>query len=97
MVVDRYLNGVGKYLGHFLGDRYGVRSMGVRTLGLQCGNFTILLSLRFYVKSTFGETTTSKTVIFPILGALNFVHLVEFSLQRVQKLIKIKIQNLQIR
>ena len=44
----------------------------------------------------FGESRSSslKLPFFAILGALNFLHLVEFSLQRVQKLIKNKIQNL---
>ena len=54
----------------------------------QCGNFKIFLSLRLYVK------LSAKTAAFAILGAVNFVHLqivVNFSLQ---KIIKIKIQNL---
>ena len=53
-----------------------------------CGNFRIFLSLRFYVKSSFGDSRSSKTAI---LGALNCVNLVNFSLQKVQKCMKIRI------
>ena len=36
----------------------------------------------------FGESRSSKTAIFAIQGALNFVDLVNFTFQKVQKLIK---------
>ena len=39
------------------------------------------LSLRFYVKSDFGEFISSKIDIFATLGALNFVDLANFSIQ----------------
>ena len=39
----------------------------------------------------FGEFRSCKTPIFALLGALNVVNLVNFSLQKVQKFIKIKI------
>ena len=51
----------------------------------QCGNFMIFLSLRFYVKSR-----SSKTAVFGNFGAFNLVNLVNFSLQKVQKCIKIQ-------
>ena len=42
----------------------------------------------------FGESLSAKTVVFAIFGAQNFVNLVIFSLQKVQKCIKSKIQSL---
>ena len=42
----------------------------------------------------FVDSRSAKTTIFAILGAVNFVHLGNFSLQKVQKSIKIKIQSL---
>ena len=42
----------------------------------------------------FGDSKSAKTAVFAILGALNFVHLVNISLSKVQKFMKIKIQNL---
>ena len=41
----------------------------------------------------FGEFRSSKNANFDILGALNFVDLVDFSLQKVQKFIKVKVQS----
>ena len=38
----------------------------------------------------FWDTRSSKTASFAILGAVNFVHLVNISLQKVQKFIKSK-------
>ena len=37
-----------------------------------CGNFTILLPLKFYVKSSFGELKRSKMGFLAILDGLNF-------------------------
>ena len=42
----------------------------------------------------FGEFRGSKSAIFAIFGALNFVYWVNSSLQKVQKFIEIKIQSL---
>ena len=42
----------------------------------------------------YGESRSSKTTTFALLGALNFVGLVNFTFQKVQKIHKIKIQNL---
>ena len=42
----------------------------------------------------FEECGSSKTAVFVIFGALNFVALVNFSLQKVQTFMKIKIQSL---
>ena len=39
----------------------------------------------------FVDSRGAKSAIFAILGAVNFVHLVNFSLQKVQKIIKINI------
>ena len=55
-----------------------------------CGNWKFqvktFVSLRFYVKLILWILEVQKLV--------NFVHLVDFSLQRVQKIIRIKIQSL---
>ena len=37
-----------------------------------CGNFTICLPLRFYMKSNFGEFKQSKMSFLALLEALNF-------------------------
>ena len=50
-------------------------------------DFPVSLILREII---FGEFRSSEIAIFAILGALNFVHLVIFSLQKVQKFIKIQ-------
>ena len=42
----------------------------------------------------FVECRSYETAVSAIFGSLNFVNLVDFSLQQVQKFIKIKIQNL---
>ena len=56
-----------------------------KVINTQCGNQRIFLSLRFLREINFGETQSSKTAVFAILGALNLVNLVNFSLQKVQK------------
>ena len=60
----------------------------------QCGNFRIFLSLIFYVKSIMQNLEVPKVPVSAILGALSFVNLVNFSLQKVQNFIKIGIQSL---
>ena len=52
----------------------------------QCGNFKIFLSFRFYVKSILENLEVVKVPFFAILGALNFVDLVNFSLQKAKKI-----------
>ena len=42
----------------------------------------------------FEDSRSAKSAVFAILGAVNFVYLVNFSLQKVQKFTKIKIQSL---
>ena len=42
----------------------------------------------------FEDSRSAKSANFAILGAVNFVHLVHFSLQKVKKSMKIKIQSL---
>ena len=61
---------------------------------IQCGNYIIFPSLRFYVKSILQNLDARKLPFFAILKSLNFVQLMDFSLQKVQKFIKIKIQRL---
>jgi len=56
-------------------------------------NFSITQILH---EINFGESKSSKTAGFAILGAVKFVDLAIFSLQKVQKFIKIKIQNISI-
>ena len=60
----------------------------------RCGNFRIFLSFRFYVKSILENLAVHKLLFFAITGARNFVNLVNFSLQNVQKCSEIKIQSL---
>ena len=43
----------------------------------------------------FKECRSSITAVFAIFGALNFVDLVNFRLQKVQKFLKIKVQSLE--
>ena len=42
----------------------------------------------------FGESKSSKTAVFVIFWALKMIYLADFSLQKVQKFIMIKIQSL---
>ena len=42
----------------------------------------------------FGDSRRAKIAVFAILGAVNFDHLVNFSILKVQKFIKIQIQRL---
>ena len=57
----------------------------------QCGNFMIFLSIRFYMKSIFGMLEVLKMPFLALLETLNFEFMVNFSLQKVQKFIEIKI------
>ena len=50
----------------------------------QCENFHILRDINFE------DCRSAKSAVFAILGAVNFVHLVIFSFQKVQKLMKTK-------
>ena len=59
----------------------------------QCGNFRIFMSFRFCVKSIRGNLKVLKLAFLPFLGPLTFVNLVNFSLQKVQKITKIKTQS----
>ena len=54
-------------------------------------DFSVIQILR---EITFGDSKSAKIAVFAILGALIFVHLVNPSLWKVQKYIKIKIQSL---
>ena len=42
----------------------------------------------------FEDSRSAKSAVFAILGAVNFAHLVNVSLQKVQKFMKITIQSL---
>ena len=44
----------------------------------------------------FEDPRSAKTAIFANLGAVNFVDLINFSLQKVQKFTKMKIQSLKM-
>ena len=54
-------------------------------------DFSVILILR---ETNFGESRSSKTAVFAFFESLNLVNLVNFSLQKVQQLIKIEIQSL---
>ena len=60
----------------------------------QCRNFRIFLSFTFYVKSVLKNLEVLKFQFFAIWGALNFAALMNFSLQKVQKSKKVKVQSL---
>ena len=53
----------------------------------QYENFRSFLSFRFYVKSISGNLEVLKLPFLAFFKALNFVHLVNFSLQKVQNII----------
>ena len=53
------------------------------------------MSLRFLHEINFGDCRSCKTAIFfAILGTVNCINLANFSLQKVQKFMTIKIQSL---
>ena len=54
-------------------------------------DFSVIHILR---ETNFEASRSCKYANFAILGALNFINLVNFSLQKVQKYIKIKMQRL---
>ena len=58
----------------------------------------IFLSFRFSVKSILGNLNSLvlNLPFFAIFEALNFANLVNFNLQKVQKVIKVKIQCLEM-
>ena len=51
----------------------------------ECQDFSVIQILR---EINFGEFRSCKTAFYAILGALNFVEMVNFSHQKVQKFIK---------
>ena len=51
---------------------------------IQCGNFRILREMNF---EPFGQCTSSKIALYAFFGSLNFVNLINFSLQKVPKFI----------
>ena len=69
-------------------DKHGAQ-LGKKS---RCGNFRNFLPLRFYVKTIFENLEVLKVPFLSFLGAVKFVDLVYFSLQKVQKFIKIKTQ-----
>ena len=55
-------------------------------VAIKCGNFRIFLTFRFYVKSILENIKVQKMLFFfVILGGSEFLILVNFSLQRIQK------------
>ena len=59
-----------------------------------CGNFKIFCITQILREINIVDSRSAKTAIFVILEAVNFVHLVNSTLQKVQKVIKNKIQTL---
>ena len=57
-------------------------------VGTQCENFSVIQILR---EINFGKFRRSKTAVFAIFVALNFVNLANFRLQKGQNFIKSKI------
>ena len=60
----------------------------------QCGNIRIFPSFHISREINFGESESPKNAVFAILVALYFLNLVHFSLQKVQKIIKVIFQSL---
>ena len=58
------------------------------------GNFMTFGITQILREINFVDSRSAKTGAFAILGAVNFVHLVNFYLQKVQKFIKIQILSL---
>ena len=58
------------------------------------GNFMIFGITQILREINFAESRNAKTAVFANLEAVNFVHLVNFYLQKVQKFIKIQILSL---
>ena len=61
-----------------------------------CWNLIILLPLRFYVKSNFGEFKRSKLSFLPILETLNFDFLVNLALGSCSNSLKSKFRTFKI-
>ena len=61
-----------------------------------CWNLIILLRLRFYVKSNFGEFKWSKNVFLAILETLNLEILVNLGLESCSNLLKSKFRTSKI-
>ena len=59
--------------------------------GVTVWKFQELFAIQILPEITFGESRSSKTAGFAISGTLSFVNWVNFSLQKVQKITKIKI------
>ena len=76
------------------GDEYVVHSYHLLKSGYSTvwifQHFSVIQNLR---EINFGESRSSKTAVFAIFGALNFLDLVDFNLQKVQKFMKIKNQS----
>ena len=70
-----------------------VRHTGILTTVWKFHDFPVTQILR---EINFGESRSWKIAVFAISEALDFVDLANFSLQKVQNFIKIKIQNLQM-
>ena len=93
-VFQPVFNGVGGNLVAVQASRISTYLHSEVSIQPQCENFKIFQSLRFYVKSFLENLEVLRLPFFVILGPLNFVDLVNLSLQKVQKLIKIKVQSL---
>jgi len=67
--------------------------VGYKLDNAQCGNFRIFSITQILREINFWDSRSAKPVVFAISRAVKFVDLVEFSLQKVQKITKIKIQS----
>ena len=71
---------------------------GWQVSGLRSWNFQDFSITQILREINFEDSRSGKTAFFAFLGAtnhiINFVNLVNFSLQKMQKLIKIKIESL---
>jgi len=72
-----------------------INSVFLGKLTMQCGNLMNFSVIQILREINFGTSRSSKSLVFfAISGALNFVYLADFILQRMQKFMKTKIQSL---
>ena len=68
--------------------------VGYKLGNAQCGNFRIFCITQILREINFWDSRSAKPFVFATSKAVNFVNLADFSLQKVQKFIKMKIQSL---
>ena len=70
-----------------------VTNFGYYSMAISLGKFQDFSLPQILREINFEESGSAKNAVFAILGAVNFVHLVNIRLLKVQKFMKIKIQS----